>query len=193
VTRIPTAAFLLGACSVVPLGCSTRVEQAAVPASPAATGHAAPSQADFERDEETTRAEYSASSTTLSADPSATARSEVEAKQSAYFRAVERAMDYCRPQAELASRYFDETAHAIYVEANDACRQLGEEHIKAEVVAVIDGGTRVLVKAGAQDRGKPKPGRDRSFRSYATRYGDFRRHGLSHEEALVALEGGGAR
>src|SRR6185312_14953023 len=121
----------------------------------------APSQADFDREEETARAAYSACAARSVASRSAAGAGEAEATQAAYFRAVERAMEYCRPQAELASHYFDETARAVYIDAKDTCRALHKERIEANVVAVIDGGTRLLIYAAAGDRGHPQPGRDR--------------------------------
>jgi hypothetical protein len=152
----------------------------------------APSQADFDREEDATRAEFSASPSPSPSAPATgaptVAAPEAEAKEAAYHRAVERAMEYCRPQAELASRYFNETARAIYIDAKEACRVLRAEHIEADVVAVIDGGTRVVISACTGDRGHPKPGRDLSFASYLNRYMERRRSGLSHQDALAELE-----
>ncbi|MDR3634773.1 MAG: hypothetical protein P4L84_13295 [Isosphaeraceae bacterium] len=185
------AIALLFACgSVLPLGCSAKVQDA-----PASAGEVLPNrrdaatQADFDRAETATRAAYTESVTLLMADPSAATLSDSDTKHAAYVQAVELAMEYCRPQAELASHYFNEPPRAIYLDAKKTCATLAEKRIKADVVAVIDGGTRLVKNARVGDRGTRKAQRDIPFRSYTARYEASRLEGLSHEATLVKLEG----
>lgn len=186
-THYRTFAITVVCCSSFAQGCATRMEDSST-VSAVVPQRVAPTQADFDREETAARAQYSASVRPLAADSPASAHSDAEAKEAAYFRAVERSMEFCRTQAELASHYFTEAPRAIYIDAEAACRSLRGEGIKAEVGAVIEGGTHVLMRAGAADGGKTQNDRDRSFHSYVARYGACRRDGLSHDEALVTLE-----